>query len=106
MASNTINLNVRVDEEVKRHAESIFNELGMNLTTALNLFLRSAIRYKGIPFDLQLEQPTADELTANWKPGDWANVRKMIEKSEEEYALGHESDAFEDLEELRTQYGL
>ena len=50
----TTNLNVRVDEDLKRKAEYIFNELGMNLSTAMNLFLRSAIRYGGIPFDLRL----------------------------------------------------
>ena len=43
--ANTVNLNVRVDENLKHRAESIFNELGMNLTMALNLFLRSAVRY-------------------------------------------------------------
>ena len=58
--ANTVNLNVRVDETLKRRAESIFNELGMNLTTALNLFLRSTVRYGGIP----LEQPGPDP-TAN-----------------------------------------
>ena len=51
---NTTNINVRVDEALKRQAEHIFNELGMNLSTALNLFLRSAVRYGGIPFDLRL----------------------------------------------------
>ena len=51
---NTTNLNVRVNEDLKRQAESIFNELGMNLSTAMNLFLRSAVRCGGIPFDLRL----------------------------------------------------
>ena len=54
--ANTTNLNVRVDEELKRQAESIFTELGMNLSTAMNLFLRSAVRYGGIPFDLKVPQ--------------------------------------------------
>jgi len=52
--ANTTNLNVRVDEDLKRQAESIFSELGMNLSTAMNLFLRSAVRYGGIPFDLKV----------------------------------------------------
>ena len=55
MASTT-NLNVRVDEDLKRQAESIFTELGMNLSTAMNLFLRSAVRYGGIPFDLKVSK--------------------------------------------------
>ncbi|MCL2152299.1 MAG: type II toxin-antitoxin system RelB/DinJ family antitoxin [Oscillospiraceae bacterium] len=51
---NSTNLNVRVDEDLKRKAENIFNELGMNLSTAMNLFLRSAVRYGGIPFELRI----------------------------------------------------
>ena len=51
---NTTNLNVRVDEDLKRRAEYIFNELGMNLSTAMNLFLRSVVRCGGIPFELKL----------------------------------------------------
>jgi len=50
----TTNLNIRVDEDLKRKVEIIFNELGMNLTTAINMFLRCAVRYRGIPFDLRL----------------------------------------------------
>ena len=52
--ANTTNLNVRVDEDLKRQAEYIFTELGMSLSTATNLFLRSAVRYGGIPFDLKI----------------------------------------------------
>ena len=51
---NSTNLNIRVDEDLKRRAENIFNELGMNLSTAMNLFLRSAVRYGGIPFELRI----------------------------------------------------
>ena len=68
---NSTNINVRVDESLKRQAEHIFNELGMNLSTALNLFLRSAVRYGGIPFDLRipikprgLQEMSEDEFDA------------------------------------------
>ena len=54
--ANTTNLNVRVDENLKHKAETIFNELGMSLSTAMNMFLRSAVRYGGIPFELKLSQ--------------------------------------------------
>ena len=46
----TTNLNIRTDAEVKAAAEQLFNELGLNLTTAVNMFLRQAIRTGGIPF--------------------------------------------------------
>lgn len=58
----TTNLNIRTDKAIKEQAEKIFEELGLNMTTAINLFLRSAVREHGIPFDLKLEVP--NEVTA------------------------------------------
>ena len=51
----TINLNVRTDKDIKDRAELIFNDLGLNMTTAINMFLRTAIRENGIPFTLRLD---------------------------------------------------
>lgn len=58
----TTNLNIRMDKAVKDQAEQIFNELGLNMTTAINIFLRTAIREHGIPFELKLDVP--NETTA------------------------------------------
>lgn len=44
------NLNIRTDKDVKEQAEQIFAELGLNMTTAINLFLRVAIRKHGYTF--------------------------------------------------------
>lgn len=57
----TTNLNIKTDKDVKKHAEDIFSELGLNMTTAINIFLRTTIRENGIPFDLKLNTP--NELT-------------------------------------------
>ncbi|MDO4772413.1 MAG: type II toxin-antitoxin system RelB/DinJ family antitoxin [Bacillota bacterium] len=57
----TTNLNIRTDKEVKEQAEMIFAELGLNMTTAINMFLRTTIREQGIPFDLKLNVP--NEIT-------------------------------------------
>jgi DNA-damage-inducible protein J len=62
--ANTTNLNIRVDEEVKRKAEAIFNELGLNMSTAMNMFLRYSVRYGGIPFDLRIEMPNEETKAA------------------------------------------
>ncbi len=51
------NLNVRTDKEVKAQAERIFEALGLNMTTAINIFLRQTIRENGIPFDVKLSSP-------------------------------------------------
>lgn len=59
---STTNLNIRTDKEIKNQAEQIFNELGLNMTTAVNMFLRTTIREHGIPFSLKLDVP--NEVTA------------------------------------------
>ena len=53
MAKNT-SINVRTTEEIKRGAEVIFSGLGLNISSAVNLFLKQVINYRGIPFDLRL----------------------------------------------------
>lgn len=58
----TTNLNIRTDKRIKDQAEEIFAELGLNMTTAVNMFLRTAIREHGIPFELKLDVP--NETTA------------------------------------------
>ena len=58
----TTNLNIRTDKAVKDQAEEIFNELGLSMTTAVNLFLRTSLREHGIPFALKLDVP--NEATA------------------------------------------
>ncbi len=58
----TTNLNIRTDKAVKDQAEAIFTELGLNMTTAINMFLRTTIREHGIPFELKLDVP--NETTA------------------------------------------
>ena len=47
---------------VKDQADRIFAELGLNMTTAINIFLRTTIRENGIPFALKLDVP--NEVTA------------------------------------------
>lgn len=59
---NMTNLNIRIDKEIKAAAEQIFEQLGLNMTTAINIFLRQSIRANGIPFELRLEIP--NETTA------------------------------------------
>ena len=58
------NLNIRTDKEVKEQAETIYAELGLNMTTAVNLFLRASNRAAGIPFDLKLDMPNEETRRA------------------------------------------
>ena len=60
----TTNLNIRIDEDLKKRAEEIFAELGLNMSTALTVFLRQTVRTNGIPFEMRLETPNAETLAA------------------------------------------
>lgn len=61
---SSTNLNIRTDKDVKEQAEQLFAELGLNMTTEINLFLRTAIRKRGIPFDLVLDVPNETTISA------------------------------------------
>ena len=52
--SETTNLSIRIDRDLKDEADRIFNALGMNLTTAITVFVRQAVRQKKIPFEISL----------------------------------------------------
>ena len=58
------NLNIRTDKEIKNQAEEIFNELGLNMTTVINMFLRTVVREYGIPFESKPDVPQKTEAEA------------------------------------------
>lgn len=58
------NLNIRVDENLKKQSENLFNELGMPMSTAINIFLKSCVRFGGIPFEVKVEKPNAETMKA------------------------------------------
>lgn len=60
----SVNINVRVDENLKKSAENLFDELGLNMSTAINVFLKQAVRINGIPFEMKLERPNAETIEA------------------------------------------
>ncbi|MDR0843300.1 MAG: type II toxin-antitoxin system RelB/DinJ family antitoxin [Acidobacteriota bacterium] len=64
MANNTSNVSFRIDTEVKNEADRLFSELGMNMTTAFNIFLRQVIREEGIPFALNASRPNKETVAA------------------------------------------
>ena len=84
----TTNLNIRTDKEIKEAAEKIYSSLGLNMTTAINMFLRASIRESGIPFDLKLNVP--NEVT--------------IEAIEEGRRIAKDKNvkAYDNIEDLRT----
>lgn len=58
------NLNIRIDKDIKMQAEKLFEALGINMTSAVNIFLRQAIRENGIPFEVKINTPNEVTLSA------------------------------------------
>ena len=57
-------MNIRMDAEVKKQAEELFSKIGMNMTTAINIFLKQSIRENGFPFELKITQPNTETIEA------------------------------------------
>ena len=53
-----------MDADLKAQADALFGELGMNITTAFNIFVRQALREGRIPFEISLNQPNRETLAA------------------------------------------
>lgn len=62
--SNTTNFSVRMDSEIKKQCEAMYGELGINLTTAINVFLRQSLRVGGFPFDVRIDRPNRETISA------------------------------------------
>ena len=60
----TTNFTVRIDSDIKKQCEAVYDELGINLTTAINVFLRQSLRVGGFPFDVRMEQPNKETIAA------------------------------------------
>ncbi len=85
----TANLTIRMDADVKREAEALFSALGMNLSTAINVFVRQSLEADGMPFAVRRKHPNRETLRA----------------MEEARALAHDPNAkyVTTLEELRAE---
>lgn len=55
--SNTINMSFRVDKDLKKEADKLFKNLGMNTSVALNMFLTQCVREQGMPFTPAMNAP-------------------------------------------------
>ena len=64
MAGTTTNISIRMVADLKAQADALFGELGMNISTAFNIFVRQSLREGRIPFDISLNQPNRETLAA------------------------------------------
>lgn len=60
----TTNFSVRLDNDLKKQCEALYGELGINLTTAINVFLRKSLSVGGFPFDVRIDEPNKETLLA------------------------------------------
>ena len=59
-----ISTSISIDAETKAQAQELFADLGLDLSTAINMFLRQAIRENGIPFSIHRDVPNAETMAA------------------------------------------
>ena len=60
----TVNMSIRRDTELKKQADAMFSDMGLNMTTAMNMFLRQVVRQGRIPFEIATDIPNAETLAA------------------------------------------
>ncbi|MBE6965578.1 MAG: type II toxin-antitoxin system RelB/DinJ family antitoxin [Ruminococcaceae bacterium] len=60
----TANMSIRMDTELKKQAEAMLADMGLNMTTAMNMFLRQVVRQGKIPFEIATDIPNAETLAA------------------------------------------
>ena len=83
------NVNFRMDEILKRQAESVFNEMGMNMTTAFTIFAKAVVRSGKIPFEIEVDpfwqaenQLHIDRVIAEYESGKAALITKTMDELE------------------------
>lgn len=73
-------INIRVNDEVKKEAETIFKSLGLNMSVAMNLFLKKCINENGIPFDLKIPNKETNKiLNGDIERKSYKNVDELFE---------------------------
>ncbi len=50
--AQSVNVNIRMDKDLKKQAEQLFAEFGMNMTTAFTIFAKAVVRERKIPFEI------------------------------------------------------
>jgi DNA-damage-inducible protein J len=84
------NINIRVDDTLKKQAEHVFSELGLSLSAATTIFYKQAVRYGGIPFDVRIGDPFYSaqnqvrlrETLDNYNAGKSEPIHKTLEELE------------------------
>ena len=65
------NINIRIDNDIKKEAQELFSSLGLDMTTAINIFLRQTIRLRSIPFAITGESVKKTPQLGGWEGKIW-----------------------------------
>lgn len=82
------NLNIRIDDTLKKQAETVFSDLGISLSAATTIFLKQVVRCNGIPFELRADpiypaEPRTRSFTVKKRIGKVGEtVHELIERNE------------------------
>ena len=60
----TVNMSIRMDTELKKQADAMLSDMGLNMATAMNMFLRQVVRQGRIPFEIATDIPNVETLAA------------------------------------------
>ena len=96
--ANSALIQVRIDEETKRKADSLFADLGFDTPTAIRIFLNQSIRREGMPFEVAKPTPNAKTLVTllnsmELVPKTYNNFREILEEVDAEIA---EEECYDD----------
>jgi DNA-damage-inducible protein J len=75
--ADTVNVTIRLDRTLKSNAESMFEDMGMNLSTAINIFLKQTVRQREMPFKIEADSFWSEQNQAR------------LERSRSEAEAGH-----------------
>ena len=83
----TTNVSFRMDATLKKQAENIFDEMGMNMTTAFTVFAKAVVRSGKIPFEIAVDpffqsghQAYLGQVIAEYESGKATLITKTIEE--------------------------
>ena len=76
----TVNMSLRMDTELKKQADAMLSDMGLNMTTAMNMFLRQVVRQGRIPFEIATDIPNSETLAAMKEVDDMINGKIPAKK--------------------------
>ena len=76
----TVNMSIRMDTELKKQADAMLADMGLNMTTAMNMFLRQVVRQGKIPFEIATDIPNDETLAAMKEVDDMINGKIPAKK--------------------------